>query len=90
MRHYRFIATLGIKTSEISQKHDGKIDSDTGKPHNVVSAKHGFNILPLHPNCRSTIVAVVYGEMVEGLQRAACDPKTGKTDMVPADMTYPE
>jgi SPP1 gp7 family putative phage head morphogenesis protein len=90
VQHYRYIATLDHRTSEICQLHDGRIDPDTGKPYELAKAKPGVNVPPLHPNCRSTITAVVDGDVVEGLHRVARDPATGKTVMVPANMTYQE
>ena len=89
-KYYRYIATLDAVTSEICQRHDGLRDPDTGKLYEVSKARAGENVPPLHPNCRSTIAAVIDGATVEGLQRAARDPVTGRTVMVPADMTYPQ
>ena len=88
VKHYRYIATLDGRTSEICQKHDGLKDPATGKLYELDKAVAGENVPPLHPNCRSTIAAVVEGAVIEGLQRAARDPVTGKTYVVPAEMTY--
>ena len=78
---YRFIATLDSRTSEICQRLDGKVFP-------VNKAKAGGNLPPMHPNCRSTTVAVFEDEIEEGLMRRARDPLTGETELVPADMTY--
>ena len=50
----------------------------------------GVNYPPIHPWCRSTTVAVIDGTTLEGLKRRARDPETGKTYLVPADMSYEE
>ncbi len=78
---YRFLATLDSRTSEICQQLDGK-------EFPVGEAKAGVNLPPMHPNCRSTTVAVFEDEDEENLMRRARDPLTGETELVPADMTY--
>lgn len=78
---YIFVATLDIRTSEICRKMDGKIiERDKAVP--------GENLPPLHPYCRSTTRA--YFENMERLQRRARDPETGKTYIIPGDITYKE
>ena len=80
---FRFIATLDMRTSELCASMDGKrFKVEDGVP--------GENVPPLHPWCRSTTAAVIDGEVTEGLERRARDPETGKTYLVPADMTYEE
>ena len=49
-KKYQFIATLDSRTSGVCRDHD-KIVFDVDK------AQAGFNLPPLHPNCRSTITA---------------------------------
>lgn len=83
IEEFRFIATLDMRTSELCASMDGK-------RFNVEDAVPGENVPPLHPWCRSTTAAVIDGEVIEGLERRARDPKTGKTYLVPADMTYEE
>ena len=80
---YRFVAVLDKRTSHICQEHDNKVyDTDKAVP--------GVNYPPLHPWCRSTTVA--YDEYADysKLKRRARNPETGKTELVPADMSYKE
>lgn len=80
---YRFVATLDMRTSEICASLDGKeFPVDKQQPN--------VNCPPMHPNCRSTTIAVFDAELMEGMQRRAVDPETGKDIFVPADMTYEE
>lgn len=78
---YRFVATLDLRTSEVCRGLDGKIFS-------VSEQQPGKNCPPMHPWCRSTTVCEIEDEDMEDMQRRARDPVTGKTYMVPADMTY--
>ncbi len=83
IKKYRFLATLDIRTSDICRAMDGKVFLvEDGVP--------GTNIPPLHPWCRSTTVPAIDGMIRDGLKRRARDPVTGKTYLVPADMTYEE
>lgn len=83
IERYRFLATLDLRTSEICRQHDGKV-------YLVQDARPGVNMPPLHPYCRSTTIAVIdVGEEMM-MQRRARDPKTGKTMLVPANMSYQE
>ena len=78
---YEYVATLDRKTSEICQEMDGKVfDIDDYKP--------GTNAPPMHCWCRSCI-APYFDDNNMG-ERAARDPKTGKTVRVPGEMTYKE
>jgi SPP1 gp7 family putative phage head morphogenesis protein len=80
---YRFIAVLDKRTSRICQEHDNKVyDTDKAVP--------GVNYPPLHPWCRSTTIAHDEDADYSKLERRARNPKTGKTEYVPADMTYKE
>ena len=89
-KHYRFIAVLDLRTSELCQQHDGLKDPDTRKAYTYKNRKPGENFPPLHPWCRSLTAPVEDSSTLEGLTRAAKDPVTGKVVQVPADMTYPE
>lgn len=79
---YEYVATLDRKTSETCRALDGKVfDIDDCKP--------GTNAPPMHCWCRSCIVP--YFDDMEMLgKRAARDPETWKTILVPEDMTYRE
>ncbi|MFD1954289.1 minor capsid protein [Paenibacillus thailandensis] len=78
---YQFLATLDSRTSEICRKHDLKVYA-------VKEAKAGVNMPPLHPYCRSTTRAYFGLETLEGIQRRATDPETGRSVLVPASMSY--
>lgn len=80
MKYYRFIATLDKRTSTVCREHDGKI-------YPVEDGSPGTNMPPLHPHCRSTIVASLKGDSTPKDNRAARDKK-GKYIRVPADMKY--
>lgn len=78
---YKFVAVLDRRTSEICQEHDNKVyDTDKAVP--------GVNYPPLHPWCRSTTVAYDEDADYSKLERRARNPETGKTELVPADMSY--
>lgn len=80
---YKFVAVLDKRTSHICQEHDNKVyDTDKAVP--------GVNYPPLHPWCRSTTVAYDEDADYSKLERRARNPETGKTELVPADMTYKE
>lgn len=80
---YKFVAVLDRRTSEICQEHDNKVyDTDKAVP--------GVNYPPLHPWCRSTTIAYDEDADYSKLERRARNPKTGKVEYVPADMTYNE
>ena len=83
IEEYQFLATLDLKTSEICRKMDLMLFK-------VKDRKVGVNCPPMHPWCRSTTIPVVDRKYLEGKQRAARDPVTGKTIYVPRDMTYDE
>lgn len=75
---YRFLATLDLRTSEICRKLDLKSFT-------VSEAETGVNLPPMHPFCRSVTVPDTGSRTGT---RWARDPATGKSIMVPADMTY--
>lgn len=80
---YRFIAVLDKRTSRICQEHDNQVyDRDKAVP--------GVNCPPMHPWCRSTTVGYDEDADYSKLKRRARNPETGKTELVPADMTYKE
>lgn len=80
---YKFVAVLDRRTSHICQEHDNKVyDTDKAVP--------GVNYPPLHPWCRSTTIAHDEDIDYSKLERRARNPKTGKVEYVPADMTYNE
>lgn len=80
---YMFLATLDKKTSKICQKQDLKI-------YKVKDAKPGVNMPPMHPFCRSTTRAYFGPKTLDSIQRRARNPATGKNELVPASMAYPE
>lgn len=77
-----FLATLDLRTSKICRSMDGKILI-------VGKAKPGVDLPPLHPFCRSTTIAYLGKENLEGLQRRARDPVTGKNYII-KNMNYSE
>ncbi|MDO4647419.1 MAG: minor capsid protein [Eubacteriales bacterium] len=83
VEEYLYVATLDLRTSEICRELDGK-------RFKVSEQKPGTNCPPMHPWCRSTTIADVSPETLATMQRRARDPETGKTYLVPADMTYQE
>ncbi|MBU5451104.1 minor capsid protein [Acetivibrio sp. MSJd-27] len=83
IKKYRFLATLDIRTSEVCRNMDGKeFDVDKAVP--------GVNLPPLHPWCRSTTISTLNKQIMDKLQRRARDPVTGKTYLIPANITYNE
>ena len=80
---YIFVAVLDKRTSRICQEHDNQVyDRDKATP--------GVNFPPMHPWCRSTTVGYDEDADYSKLKRRARNPVTGKTELVPADMTYKE
>ena len=80
---YKFVAVLDRRTSHICQEHDNKV-------YNTADAVPGVNYPPLHPWCRSTTIAYDEDADYSKLKRRARNPETGKTELVPADMSYKE
>lgn len=80
---YKFVAVLDKRTSHICQEHDNKV-------YETKDAVPGVNYPPLHPWCRSTTIAYDEDADYSKLERRARNPETGKTELVPADMTYNE
>lgn len=80
---YIFVAVLDKRTSRICQEHDNQVyDRDKAVP--------GVNCPPMHPWCRSTTVGYDEDADYSKLKRRAMNPVTGRTELVPADMTYKE
>lgn len=81
LKKYQLLATLDLRTSKICRPLDGRKfllkDRQVGK-----------NYPPLHPWCRCTTIVYISEDTLKNLKRRAYNPKTGKTEMVPASMTY--
>jgi SPP1 gp7 family putative phage head morphogenesis protein len=82
VKRVQMVATLDGKTSPICRAIDGQVfPMDSGpRP-------------PFHPNCRTTVVAVLdsrYAFLSKGATRRERDPETGKVGYAPADETYYE
>lgn len=69
--------------SEICRSLDGKIFS-------LKDRKVGKNYPPMHPWCRSTTISVIDEDELKNMKRRAYNPETGRTELVPASMTYEE
>lgn len=80
---YIFVATLDLRTSSVCQGLDRK-------RFKVSEQQPGVNCPPMHPWCRSTTICDISDEELAQLQRRARDPVTGKTKMVPGNMSYSE
>lgn len=78
---YRYLATLDLRTSKICRELDGKIFS-------MKDRKAGKNYPPMHPWCRSTTISVIDEDELRNMKRRTYNPKTGRTETVPANMTY--
>ena len=82
IEEFVFVATLDERTSEICQSMDGQ-------RFKMSKAMVGENVPPLHPNCRSTIVAYL-GKEYEPETRAYRDPETGRSKTFSGNITYAE
>ena len=80
---FEIVATLDSKTSEICQDMDGKVFREKDR-------QIGVTCPPFHPFCRSTDVPYFDDEFSQGGMRAARNPESGKTYLVPDSMTYEE
>ena len=78
---YRFVATLDLKTSDICRELDGKVFL-------VSEQQPGKNCPPMHPYCRSTTICDIGEDELARMARRARNPETGRTETVPASMTY--
>ena len=83
IQKYRYVATLDLRTSKICRELDGKTFL-------VSQRQAGKNHPPMHPWCRSTTISVIDDETLSKMTRAAYNPETGRTERVPANMTYKE
>lgn len=82
LKYYRFCATLDKKTSAQCRAKDGNIFP-------VDEAKAGSNLPPLHPHCRSTVVASLKADSkARGWRIARNDD--GSIVHIPADLNYTE
>ncbi|MTO25150.1 phage head morphogenesis protein [Turicibacter sanguinis] len=81
IEEYIFVATLDSRTSEPCRKMDRKRVK-------ISDAVVGENLPPLHPWCRSTTRMGINDEVLATMQRRARNPETGKTYLVPANMSY--
>ncbi len=81
IEYYIYVATLDLRTSSICRGLDGK-------RFKVSEQQPGLNCPPMHPWCRSTTICDMGDEELSQMRRRARDPVTGKTNTVPADMTY--
>lgn len=80
---YIFVATLDNRTSKTCRKMDRKSIK-------ISDAVVGENLPPLHPWCRSTTRMAIDEKTISTMKRRARDPQTGKTYLVPANMSYSE
>ena len=80
---YMFVATLDKKTSKVCQEHDHKV-------YPVKDRQPGKNCPPMHPWCRSTTIAYLDDETINGMERRARDPETGEVYKIPGNMSYSE
>lgn len=83
INEYIFVATLDSRTSKPCRKMDRKRVK-------ISEAVVGENLPPLHPWCRSTTRMGIDDEALASMQRRARNPETGKTYLVPANMSYHE
>lgn len=83
IEYYIYVATLDLRTSSICRSLDGK-------RFKVSEQQPGLNCPPMHPWCRSTTICDIGDEEFSQMKRRARDPVTGKTNTVPANMTYEE
>lgn len=83
VEQFEIVATLDSHTSDICRGMDGK--------HFPMSEwKVGVTAPPFHVHCRSTTVPYFEDEFDAVGERAARDEETGKTYLVPGNMTYKE
>ena len=78
---YRYQAVLDLKTSDVCQTLDGMV-------FDVKDAKVGKNYPPMHPNCRSTTIAVLDRAWLATVTRKALDPITGEVVTMPPNTSY--
>lgn len=83
VKRYIYIAILDLRTSEVCRGLDKKDFA-------IDDAVAGKNCPPMHPWCRSTIIAYVPKELLAKMKQSAIDPVTGERIKVPGDMTHAE
>ena len=81
MEYFTFIATLDRRTSATCRNHDGHV-------YKISEAEQGTNVPPLHPYCRSTIAASLYGPDGKHVGTRIGRDGENKAIHVPADMKY--
>lgn len=82
LMYYCFVAVMDRRTTPICREHDGEVFP-------VEEARAGSNVPPLHPRCRSTIIASLdeEGTGAKGGRRVARGSK-GQNISIPAEMKY--
>lgn len=83
VERYIYVAILDLRTSEMCRSLDKKDFA-------IDDAVPGKNLPPMHPWCRSTIIAYVPKELLAKMKQSAIDPVTGQRIKVPGDMTHAE
>lgn len=83
VERYAFLGTLDSRTCDICGELDGQI-------FDVADGKTGVNIPPMHPNCRCTTIPADDAETFANLRRRARDLGTGRTEILPRNITYEE
>ena len=82
LMYYCFVAVMDRRTTPICREHDGEVFP-------VEEARAGSNVPPLHPRCRSTIIASLdeEGTGAKGGRRVSRGSK-GQNISIPAEMKY--
>ena len=75
VEQYEYLATLDARTSPICQRLDGK-------RFKLKDMKVGVNYPPMHPRCRSTVIAYFGDEYAPTLRRAR-NLETGENEVIP-------
>ena len=75
-----FIAVHDSRTSKICQQHDRSIVE-------ISKAQVGVNVPPLHPNCRSHMIAYIEG-ITDAMKKRQRNPITGRDEVVDLKEDY--
>lgn len=75
-----FIAVHDSRTSKICQQHDRSIVE-------ISKAQVGVNVPPLHPNCRSYMIAYIEG-ITDAMKKRQRNPITGRDEVVDLKEDY--
>lgn len=75
-----FIAVHDSRTSKICQQHDRSIVE-------ISKAQVGVNVPPLHPNCRSHMIAYIEG-ITDAMKKRQRNPITGRDEVVDLKENY--